>query len=211
MKTLKVPTYGHHKPTGQARCYVNGKTVYLGKYGSEESRIRFGEIVAKVISGRPVDPFVTKSADPEAGLTINELVLAFMRHAETHYTKDGKPTSELSVLSLAWKPLVELYGFMAVDEFGPLALKAVRQKFVEAGWMRNSCNSGVNRIRRIFRWGVENEMVGPGTLFPGTLFGPGTLFKIVLINLICTIALSTGRSVVSIPEECSVNRNFWMI
>jgi hypothetical protein len=34
---------------------------------------------------------------------------------------------------------------MAVDEFGPLALKAVRQKFVEAGWVRNSCNSGVIR------------------------------------------------------------------
>jgi hypothetical protein len=45
MKTTKVPTYGLHKPTGQARCYVNGNTVYLGKYGSEESRIRFGEIV----------------------------------------------------------------------------------------------------------------------------------------------------------------------
>jgi len=45
MKTPKVPTYGHHKPTGQARCYVAGKSVYLGKYGSEESRIRFGEIV----------------------------------------------------------------------------------------------------------------------------------------------------------------------
>lgn len=164
MKTAKLPTYGHHKPTGQARCYVNGRTVYLGKYGSEDSRIRFGEIVARVVSGRPVDPFVQKSASPDAGLTIHELVLAFMRHAETHYTKDGKPTSEISVLSLAWKPLVDLYGFMAVDEFGPLALKAVRQKFVEAGWVRNSCNSGVNRIRRIFRWGVENEMVAPSTL-----------------------------------------------
>jgi len=77
MKTQKVPTYGHHKPTGQARCYVNGKSIYLGKYGSEESRILYGEIVAKFVSGRPVDPFVTKSAELASGLTINELVLAF--------------------------------------------------------------------------------------------------------------------------------------
>jgi len=164
MKTPKVPTYGHHKPTGQARCYVDGRSVYLGKFGSEESRIRYGEIVAKVVSGRRVDPFVTKSADPEAGLTINELVLAFMRHADGHYIKNGEPTSEVHCLKSAIRPLVDLYGFTAVDEFGPLMLKAVRQKFVELGWVRESCNKGVNRIRLIFKWGVENEMVHPTTL-----------------------------------------------
>ena len=164
MKTPKVPTYGHHKPTGQARCYVNGKSVYLGKYGSEESRILYGEIVAKVISGRPVDPFVTKSADPEAGLTVNELVLAFMRHADGHYVKNGKPTSEIHCLRAAIRPLVDVYGFTAVDEFGPLMLKAVRQKMVDSGWVRESCNKGVNRIRLVFKWGVENELVAPATL-----------------------------------------------
>jgi len=164
MKIPKVPTYGHHKPTGQARCYVAGKSVYLGKYGSEESLICFGEIVAKVISGRNVDPFVTKSADPEAGLTINELVLAFMRHADGHYVKNGEPTSEIHCLKAATRPLVELYGFTAVDEFGPLMLKAVRQNFVSSGWVRESCNKGVNRIRLVFKWGVENELVAPGTL-----------------------------------------------
>ena len=164
MKAPKVPTYGHHKPTGQARCYVNGKTVYLGKYGSEESRIRFGEIVATVISGIPVDPFVTKSADPASGLTINELVLAFMRHADTHYVKNGEPTSEIHCLRAATIPLFKIYGFTAVDEFGPLMLKAVRQKFIEAGWVRESCNKGVNRIRLVFKWGVENELVQPATL-----------------------------------------------
>ena len=164
MKTPKVPTYGHHKPTGQARCYVNGKSIYLGKYGSEESRIRYGEIVAKVISGRPVDPFVTKSADPEAGLTVNELVLAFMRHADGHYVKNGKPTSEIHCLRAAIRPLVDVYGFTAVDEFGPLMLKAVRQKMVDSGWVRESCNKGVNRIRLVFKWGVENELVAPATL-----------------------------------------------
>ena len=114
MKTPKVPTYGHHKPTGQARCYVNGKTVYLGKYGSEESRFRFGEVVAKAVSGVTIDPFVTKSADPAAGLTINELVLAFKRYAENHYTKNGQPTSEISCLTLAWKPLIDMCGFTPV-------------------------------------------------------------------------------------------------
>ena len=164
MKIPKVPTYGHHKQTGQARCYVNGKSIYLGKYGSEESRILYGEIVAKVVSGRPVDPFVTKSADPASGLTVNELVLAFLRHADGHYVKNGEPTSEIHCLKAATSPLVKLYGFTPVDEFGPLMLKAVRQNFVDAGWVRESCNKGTNRIRLVFKWGVENELVAPATL-----------------------------------------------
>ena len=164
MKTPKLPTYGHHKATGQARCYVNGKTVYLGKYGSQESRIRFGEIVSQVISGVQADPFVTKSAEPESGLTIHELVLAFMRHADAHYVKNGEPTSEIHCLKAATSPLVKLYGFTPVDEFGPLALKAVRQHFIQTGWVRESCNKGVNRIRLVFKWGVENELVQPATL-----------------------------------------------
>lgn len=37
MKPKKVPTYGHHKPSGQARVYINGRSFYLGKFGAEES------------------------------------------------------------------------------------------------------------------------------------------------------------------------------
>ena len=105
MKKPKIPTYGLHKPTGQARCYVNGKTIYLGLYGSEESRIRFGEIVAKLVSGQTLDPIARKkvgsttcgeSDDP--GPSVGELCLVFLRHAETHYVKNGKQTSEVHIL-----------------------------------------------------------------------------------------------------------------
>ena len=54
MKTVKIPTYGLHKATGQARCYVDGKTIYLGKYDSEESRVRFGQLIAQLAGGPPV-------------------------------------------------------------------------------------------------------------------------------------------------------------
>ena len=168
MKTPKVPTYGLHKPTGQARCYIHGKSYYLGKYGTEESRIRFGELVAKVVRGQPIDPFagseVGSTTSPEASLTIHELVLAFLRHADSHYVKNGKPTSEIHCLKSATRPLIDLYGFTPVDSFGPMMLKAVRQKYVESGWVRDTCNKGVKRIRTIFKWGVENEMVAPATL-----------------------------------------------
>ena len=41
---MRVPSYSHHRATGQAYVKLNGKFVYLGTYGTEESR-RKGEQV----------------------------------------------------------------------------------------------------------------------------------------------------------------------
>jgi hypothetical protein len=172
MKTPKVPTYGLHKPTGQARCYVNGKTVYLGKYGSEESRIRFGEIVGKLIGGQPIDPiartkvgsatYANSEADP--GPSVGELCLVFLRHAEAHYVKNGEPTSEIHILKSVMRPLKELYGMLPAKDFGPLALKAVRQKMIESGWCRGTINQAMSRIRRIFKHAIANELIDSAVL-----------------------------------------------
>lgn len=169
-KANLFPSYLLHQPTGQARVRIAGKDHYLGEYGSEASRIAYGQLVAKLAGGVHVDPFVkakrgsTTTIEPEAGLTINELVLAFMRHADGHYVKNGKPTSEIHCMKSATRPLIDVYGFTAVDSFGPMMLKAVRQRYVDAGWVRDTCNKGVKRIRTIFKWGVENEMLAPATL-----------------------------------------------
>lgn len=168
-KANVFPSYLLHKPTGQARVRIDGKDHYLGKYGSEESRQLYGKLVSHLAGGVQIDPLKSGSSttnrnSDDAGLTVNELVLAFLRHADGHYVKNGKPTSEVHCLRAATSPLVTLYGFTAVDEFGPLMLKAVRQKMVDTGWVRGSCNKGVNRIRLVFKWGLENELVAPATL-----------------------------------------------
>lgn len=172
---LKLPSYLLHQGSGQARCRIGGKDHYLGPYGSEESRVRYGQLIAQHAGGvspavatQPVDPFGknrgSSTTVPETALTINELVLAFMRHAETHYQKAGKETSEVHCYGMAVKPLVELFGFTPAESFGPLSLKAVRVKMVEAGWVRASVNRAIGRIRHLFKWGVENELVSHGTL-----------------------------------------------
>jgi integrase len=167
MKRPKVPTYGHHKATGQARCYVGGKSYYLGPFGSEASRIRFGEIVAKVIGGLPIDPLapdLTQSTDSTGGLTVNELCLSFLRHANSYYTKDGRPSAEVWCFKSAIKPLIELHGLSRVNDITPLNLKAVREAFIAKGWSRIFCNKSTNRVRHIFRWAVENGMASVVTL-----------------------------------------------
>ncbi len=91
-----------------------------------------------------------------------ELLLAYLRFAEGYYVKNGQPTSEYTCVKAAVKPLEGLYSGRPVAEFGPLDLKAVRQKMIDADLSRRVINRNIRRIKRIFKWGVENELVPGG-------------------------------------------------
>jgi len=87
---------------------------------------------------------------------------AYWKHAELHYRHpDGRPTSEINSIRDNLKALRTLYAFTTVDEFGPLSLKTVRNRYIENGYVRKSINQRIGRIKRMFRWGVENELVPP--------------------------------------------------
>ena len=42
-KNGHVPAYRLHKPSGQARVIVNREHIYLGKFGSAESREAYSQ------------------------------------------------------------------------------------------------------------------------------------------------------------------------
>ena len=90
------------------------------------------------------------------------LVLAFWRHAEAHYRHaDGSQTGEIWILRVALRPLRKLYGSTVAADFGPLALRAVREEMVRSGLARTSVNARINRIRRAFKWGESVVMIPP--------------------------------------------------
>jgi integrase len=179
---LSVPSYRLHKQSGQAIVTLSDgmgqrRDVLLGKFGTVGSRQEYARVIAEwEANGRRLpDSKQGNSAD----MAVNELVLAFLRHAETHYRRaDGTPTNELTDFRLSFRPLVYLYGLSPVRDFGPLALKSVRKLMVDGfshpkhgpqpGLSRGVVNQRVGRIRRMFRWGVENEMV-PVSVLQGLL------------------------------------------
>ena len=146
----KKPSYSLHTPTGQAYSRLNGKVVYLGKYGTPESKDQYDEVVAAWLEGQNSDKFT---------LTIDELALKYLKHCETYYVKDGEQTTEVGKARDALKLVVSLAGRNRARSFGPKKLMAVRDKMIELGWWRITVNQQVGRIRRCFKWGVQHELV----------------------------------------------------
>jgi integrase len=91
--------------------------------------------------------------------TIAELIAEYLRHARGYYVKDGVPTTEYGNICRALKPVRERFPHDLVTMFGPLKLKEVRQQWVDAGIVRSQVNKMVERVRRRFGWGVEEQLV----------------------------------------------------
>jgi integrase len=163
-KKIRIPSYRLHKGSGQAVVVLNGRSIYLGLWNTSESRTKYERVIAEWLANRRSLPRAEQGAansngSSAAGLTISDLILSFWRFAEGYYKPDGETTSELRCIREALRPLREMYGHTEVGKFGPLALKAVRQKMIEKGWCRTHINHQINRIRRMFRWGASEELV----------------------------------------------------
>ncbi|WLD11896.1 tyrosine-type recombinase/integrase [Planctellipticum variicoloris] len=161
-----VPAYSRHTPSGQACAYINRKRVYLGPYGSPESRERYAAIITGLQRGELPNPAENEAAGPRS-ITVNVLCLRFLTdYAQRYRNSDGTPSAEVDCHKGAIRHLRAICGETSTDSFGPLRLRAVREAMVRTGWSRGFINSQVARIRLIFRVGVSWEMVKPETLVP---------------------------------------------
>jgi integrase len=54
-------------------------------------------------------------------------------------------------------------GSLAAEDFGPIALESVRNQMIATGNSRKYINGNINSLGRMFRWGVQKELVLPST------------------------------------------------
>ncbi len=157
-RTPKIPPYRLHKPSGQAVATFSGRTHYLGKFNSPESRQKYATLLTEWnAAGHQLPP------RPESSLTIAQLAVAFIAHADAFYRgADGEPTGEAEGYRFALRPLNRLYSRLPAEEFSPLKLRAVREEMIRMGWVRTSINHQVHRIRNMFRWAESHEMLPRG-------------------------------------------------
>jgi integrase len=170
-----IPTYRKHKQSGQAVVTLTDglggrRDVLLGKYGTTESRTEYARIIAEWEAAGRRRPATDRSCD----ITIAELIGRYWPWVKSYYRRpDGSETQEVSGILYALRPLNHLFGSTRATEFGPLALKVVRDLMIrgydhpkygqQPPLSRGVINQRVKRIRRMFRWGVEQEII-PATV-----------------------------------------------
>jgi hypothetical protein len=163
-RPISVPKLTHHKASGKAVVRLSGVDVYCGVFDTPEATAAYDRAVAEWLArGRAPDPKQRPNlaaSDPSPGLSVNEILLAFWRHAEQHYVgDDGKPTSQLAEYRQTIRVVRDLYGMESATKFGPLALKAVREQMVREGLSRAEVNRRVALARRVFKWAAGEELV----------------------------------------------------
>ena len=133
----QVPSDRLHRQSGQAIVTLSGRDLLLGPHGTRASREKYTRLIHEwEAAGRrlPVD---------QQAATVSTVIAAYWQHCQTYYggaTGHGERRSIKLVLTM-------------------LRRLTVREAMIETGWCRTYVNSQAGRLKRMFAWAVENEMV----------------------------------------------------
>ncbi len=174
MPKKKVPSYRLHRQSGQAVVTLtDSKTkrrhdVLLGEYNSSASRIKYVKMIATwEEAGRVLDMAAEdarKTIERRPGVvTVSTVALNYWRHVKARY-QTRRNRSRLFHVRVALKLLRSKYGGLPAAEFGPLALRKVREAMIGEGWARSVINDRVRLIQSAFEHAVSVELVGPDKL-----------------------------------------------
>jgi len=154
-RTRRIPKLTRHKASGRAVVRLGGKDLYCGKFGTTEAQKRYHQAVVRWLAE-------DSQANTDRPLeTIAELTRAYLKHVHREYTKRGRKTSTVHNTTSAVRHVLKLYAGEPIEEFGPLALKAVRASMIDAGWARTHINAAIGDVRRMFAWAGESELIDP--------------------------------------------------
>lgn len=165
--TNHLPKYRKHRASGQAVVTLSGRDHYLGPHGTKASRELYDRLIAEWLQHHR-----QPAVECAESITVVELCARYLRFAQGYYQKDGRCTKVTPGVKACIKYLRDWYGREPVTAFGPLALKAVRQRMVEDGLSRRYINDHVARIKRMFKWAVAEELTPPAT-YQALLAVPG--------------------------------------
>lgn len=150
----RTPKYRHHRPSGQAFVEIDERRIYLGKYDTPESRQKYARILGEWASNGyrlPVKP---------EQITMLELTDRYWEHAKVYYRDPtGQQTSSLFRVKTAIDTALTMYRDTPAVQFGPNALRAVRQVWIDRGIGISTINGYTSAMKLMFKWACSHELV----------------------------------------------------
>ena len=194
LKPGEPPKYRRHKSSGRGYAVFDGRPIYFGPHGTAASRRHYHAVVAKWIENECAIPATMLPAlrnrsraapRPAAGsappVTVKHVVLNFLQQAVRRYKADEDGVSrEVEHYRAVSRLLVNLYGDVPAEEFGPLKLAEAQGWMIRGGWSyrdpakaddpdaplkvarpwcRNVANRHLGRIKYLFKKAVAAEMI----------------------------------------------------
>lgn len=139
---LRIPQLRRHRPSGRAVVTLNGRDLYVGAWGTVAAKAEYDRLIGEwLANGRRLDA---------NDLRIADLVERYLEFAREYYRTE-RSTGVDDPLYRALDDLLDLYASERVVDFGPLKLKALRQKWIDVGKVRDQINKSVHRVRQLFR------------------------------------------------------------
>ncbi|MGL6226383.1 MAG: tyrosine-type recombinase/integrase [Thermoguttaceae bacterium] len=147
----RIPTVRQHQK-GYFFIRIEGKDHYLGHekvVANQKADLLLADYLKRRHQSCP-----TQIEE----LLIEEIGVRFLLWAKEYYQYEGRDTGVYTRCRLAIQLLIDNHARNFPSQFGPLALKRLRESMIEAGLALSTINARINIIRQCFRWGAENEL-----------------------------------------------------
>lgn len=153
----RIPSYRKHKPSKQAVVTLNGSDIYLGKYGTKESREEYNRLISEYLKnrGEPVPAEVISAARrSRKNITVVEAADRYLTWSNSHHG-----AAEQAHVHGMLKCFVNLYEYERADAIGPAELREIRRSMVRKGWSRSYVNEQVSRVKRMYKWLAAEPLI----------------------------------------------------
>ena len=145
------PVMKYHAGSGQARVWLDGKWYYLGAHGSPESQARYETLLAEYFANGKSMPEDEPTHQVDLPITVHNVA------AEYERLIDQRP--KLERYRHLCRLLVDEYGNVPAEDFGPRKLAELRDLMVASGNARPTANEYTRQIVRIFKHAVAMELI----------------------------------------------------
>lgn len=192
---MKTPKYRHYRPKNLGFIEFRGKRFYFsGPFGSDASRQQYADFV-RTNWAAPAGHPVTATPKPKHAATLVDLTEEFWNALEAKPRKAHPADRNYYRRSITL--LIQRHGSLPIADFGPRLFgdflgwladaSHVRQYRGKSGQIVRTTSHRMTRatvnhirgcIRRLFKWGVQRELVNQSQVFalscvPGLRAGQG--------------------------------------